>query len=289
MINSPLPPSFPHMRADSVMQMGMRVVPSSEWLQPCIDLEAYYQHKQQVHTQYGNKVFDGLPESQAAQQELSRMLCQHLLQDHDQVYAQMGDQLTHLPSGILLGIPDQNSSDSLFETSLWVADDLLLMQEMDGQYCLTAASLCSPSSWRLQDKLGKPMARIHDPIPDIHKKLTPKIDQFFSSMASGQVVERYNWSLQEAQELAQFPQPISAPLHVDTPLYYRMERQSLHRLPDSQAIVFGIRVYVFEMASLGAVAGALPALQEAINSLPPALRDYKNMDFYQPALRKYWA
>ena len=288
MINSPLPASFPHMRANSVMQMGMRVVPSSEWLQACIDLEAYYQHKQQVHTEYGNKVFDGLPESQAAQQELSCMLRQHLLQDHDQVYAKMGGHITHLPSGILLDIPGKNRLDSLFETSLWVADDLLLMQELGGEYCLTAASLCSPSSWRLQDKLGKPMARIHDPIPDIHKKLTPKIDQFFSSMASGQVVERYNWSLQEAQELAQFPQPISLPLHADTPLYYRMERQSLRRLPESQAIVFGIRVYVFEMTSLGQVQGALPALKEAIDDLPPGLRDYKNIEFYQPALAKYW-
>ncbi len=125
-------------------------------------------------------------------------------------------------------------------------------------------------------------------MPDIHKKLTPKIDQFFSSMASGQVVERYNWSLQEVQELAQFPQPISAPLHADIPLYYRMERQSLRRLPDSQAIVFGIRVYVFEMPSLGQVQGALPALKEAIDELPTGLREYKNIDFYQPALAKYW-
>lgn len=289
MINSPLPPSFPHMRANSVMQMGMRVVPSREWLQPCIDLEGYYQHKQQVYTEYGNKVFDGLPESQAAQQELSILLRDHLLQSHAQAYAQMGDQFTHLPSGILLDIPEENSLDSLFETSLWVADDLLLMQELEGEYCLTAASLCSPSSWRLQDKLGKPMARIHDPIPDIHKQLTPKIDQFFSSMASGQVVERFNWSLQEAQELAQFPQPITAPLHADTPLFYRMERQSLRRLPESQAIVFGIRVYVFEMASLEQVSGSLSALQETIDGLPPALRDYKNMDFYQPALAKYWS
>ncbi|MCP4789294.1 MAG: DUF3445 domain-containing protein, partial [Gammaproteobacteria bacterium] len=256
MINSPLPASLPHMRDNSVMQMGMQVVSDSQWLQPCIDLEPYYQHKQQIHQAYGQQVFDGLPESQAAQRELVDLLKQHLLQDHGQVYAQMGDQLTHLPSGILLDIPAAGGNHSLWPASLWVADDLLLMQARHGQYCLTAASLCSPSSWRLQDKLGKPMARIHDPVPGIHQQLTPKIDQFLSNMADGQVVQRYNWSLQEAQQLAQFPHSISAPLAADTPLFYRMERQSLRRLPGTQAIVFGIRVYLFDMTSLAQIHGA---------------------------------
>ncbi|MCP4879454.1 MAG: DUF3445 domain-containing protein [Gammaproteobacteria bacterium] len=289
MINSPLPASLPHMRDNSVMQMGMQVVSDSQWLQPCIDLEPYYQHKQQIHQAYGQQVFDGLPESQAAQRELVDLLKQHLLQDHGQVYAQMGDQLTHLPSGILLDIPAAGGNHSLWPASLWVADDLLLMQARHGQYCLTAASLCSPSSWRLQDKLGKPMARIHDPVPGIHQQLTPKIDQFLSNMADGQVVQRYNWSLQEAQQLAQFPHSISAPLAADTPLFYRMERQSLRRLPGTQAIVFGIRVYLFDMTSLAQIHGALPSLQAAIDGLPPALRGYKNIDYYQPALDKYWS
>ncbi|MCP4790306.1 MAG: DUF3445 domain-containing protein, partial [Gammaproteobacteria bacterium] len=80
-----------------------------------------------------------------------------------------------------------------------------------------------------------------------------------------------------------------APLAADTPLFYRMERQSLRRLPGTQAIVFGIRVYLFDMTSLAQIHGALPSLQAAIDGLPPALRGYKNIDYYQPALDKYWS
>ena len=287
MINYPLPAKLPHMHTDSVLHMGMQTVPQSRWLETCVDLEVYHSHKLQVRKNYGQKVFASLADSQPPQQELATLLRQHLLHDHAQVYGQMGDRLVHLPSGMRFDIPVSDGLDSLWSASLWVADDLLIMQPVDGQYCLTAASLCSPSSWHLQDKLGQPMARIHDPVPGIHQQLTPKIDQFLNNMATGQVVERRNWSLQETQDLAQFPQPTASPLAPSTPLFYRMERQSLLRLPETQAIVFAIRIYIFPLEDLGQIAGALTGLRTAVDMLSPALWDYKNMDFYAPALANY--
>lgn len=287
MINYPLPAKLPHMHTDSVLHMGMQTVPQSRWLETCVDLEVYHSHKLQVRKNYGQKVFASLADSQPPQQELAALLRQHLLHDHAQVYGQMGDRLVHLPSGIRFDIPITDSLDSLWPASLWVADDLLIMQPVDGQYCLTAASLCSPSSWHLQDKLGQPMARIHDPVPGIHQQLTPKIDQFLNNMTTGQVVERRNWSLQETQDLAQFPQSTASPLAPSTPLFYRMERQSLLRLPATQAIVFAIRIYIFPLESLVQISGALTGLRTAVDMLSPALWDYKNMDFYAPALAKY--
>ncbi len=287
MINYPLPARLPHMHTDSVLHMGMQTVPQSRWLETCVDLEVYHSHKLQVRKNYGQKVFASLADSQPPQQELAALLRQHLLHDHAQVYGQMGDRLVHLPSGIRFDIPITDSLDSLWPASLWVADDLLIMQPVDGQYCLTAASLCSPSSWHLQDKLGQPMARIHDPVPGIHQQLTPKIDQFLNNMTTGQVVERRNWSLQETQDLAQFPQSTASPLAASTPLFYRMERQSLLRLPATQAIVFAIRIYICPLESLVHISGALTGLRTAVDMLSPALWDYKNMDFYAPALAKY--
>lgn len=288
MINYPLPANFPHMHPDSVLHMGMQTVPHSRWLESCVDLEVYHSHKLKVHKNYGQKVFASLDNSQHSQQELAALLRRHLLHDHAQAYGQMGNKLVHLPSGMRFDIPISDSLDSLWLASLWVADDLLIMQPVNGQYCLTAASLCSPSSWHLHDKLGQPMARIHDPVPGIHQQLTPKIDQFLKNMATGQVVERRNWSLQETQDLAQFPQSILSPLAPSDALFYRMERQSLMRLPETQAIVFAIRIYIFSLPELGQITGALPSLREAIDALSPALRSYKNIDFYAPALAKYW-
>ena len=291
MINYPMPQQLPHMRDNSVMQMGMQVVSEQQWLEPCVDLEPFYLHKCQIRETYGKRVFASVPESQPAQSELKRMLLQHLLRDHNQVYGSMGDDLVHLPSGLHLRVPADGEQDPLWQTSLWVADDLLLMQPLASQgdqYCLTAASLCSPSAWHLLEKLGHSMTRIHDPIPGIHQQLTPQIDRFLANVVPGQVVERRNWSLQGASQLDMMPGSLLEPLAADAPVYYRMERQSLRRLPETGAIVFGIRVYIYELGELAGLPGALPALRKAIDEMPAELRDYKDMSKYTIALEKYW-
>ena len=291
MINYPMPRQLPHMRDNSVMQMGMQVVSEQQWLEPCVDLEPFYQHKCQIRETHGKRVFASVPESQAAQSELKRMLLQHLLCDHDQVYGSLGEDLVHLPSGLHLRVPADDVQDPLWQTSLWIADELLLMQPLasqDNQYCLTAASLCSPSAWHLLEKLGNSMTRIHDPIPGIHQQLTPQIDRFLANVAPGQVVERRNWSLQGASQLDMMPGSLPEPLDAEESVYYRMERQSLRRLPETGAIVFGIRVYIYELGELAGLPDALPALRKAIDEMPAALKEYKDMAKYTAALEKYW-
>ncbi len=291
MINYPLPQSLPHMRDNSVMQMGMQVVPEQQWLEACVDLEPFYRHKCQIRETYGRRVLASMPESQPAQTELQDLLFNHLLDDHNQVYAAIGDDLVHLPSGLHLRVPAADEQDVLWQTSLWVADDLLLMQPLaavGNKYALTAASLCSPSAWHLLEKLGRPMTQIHDPVPGIHEQLTPQIDRFLANVAPGQVVERSNWSLQGAPQLDMMPGSLPEPLGVDAPVFYRMERQSLRRLPHTGAIVFAIRVYVYELGELQQVPGALPALAQAISAMPVALQQYKDLDKFALALSKYW-
>ena len=45
-----------------------------------------------------------------------------------------------------------------------VQEDLCLLVLRDGAPHLDAASLCFPSYWRLADKLGRPLADVHDPV-----------------------------------------------------------------------------------------------------------------------------
>ncbi|MCP5165310.1 MAG: DUF3445 domain-containing protein, partial [Pseudomonadales bacterium] len=171
----------------------------------------------------------------------------------------------------------------LWNCSLWVADDLVIMEKLHGEYCLTAASLCSPSHWRLADKFECPMREIHDPIPGFHQVLTPRIDRFFEHLKPQHPVTRSNWALQDN---ALLNPPVDSHEAVDatTALYYRSERQSLVRLPRSGAIAFTIRVYLHPLASLQAIPGALPALFAAIDLMPPALARYKGVDRLAPAL-----
>ena len=147
-------------------------------------------------------------------------------------------------------------------------------------------SLCSPSHWRLAEKLGRPLREIHDPIPGIHEDLSPRIDRFFDHLRPEHPVQRFNWTLQADPGLFH-PAPGKAPEDASSPLYYRVERQTLVRLPQTGAVVFTIRVFLHPLETLGARPGALSALGAAVAAAPPALARYKGFDTLRAALARY--
>jgi hypothetical protein len=67
-------------------------------------------------------------------------------------------------------------------------------------------------------------------------------------------------------------------------LFLRVERQSLRRLPVSDAVLFGIRVHVYPLA--GAVTTPLVAagLAAAVRALPAETAHYKSLPMFQSAL-----
>ena len=67
-------------------------------------------------------------------------------------------------------------------------------------------------------------------------------------------------------------------------LYLRVERQTLRRLPQSGAILFGIRVHSYEMARAITTPEAASGLAEAVRALPEATAHYKSLRAYGPAL-----
>ena len=279
------PKYLPHMHHKDTIVMGMEPLDKAKWIEPDDHYPKFLQHKLALKALEQQHIFDALPSSLEAQKELASELKRHLLNQHSHLYCPVAEGLSYLPNGINLASANTNP---LWQASLWVADDLLIMQKLAGSYCLTAASLCSPSNWHLVEKIGQPMARIHDPVPTIHEKLTPKIDRFFDHLTLENPVQRFNWSLQANEKLAQFPE--GKVIHaVNTPLYYRCERQTLTRLPRTNAIAFTIRVYVYPIMSLTQVPSALTQLKSAIGAMPPSVARYKDIIYSAPALLKYFS
>jgi hypothetical protein len=272
------------MQHKDVISMGMSSLDSRSWIETDQDYPRYLDHKLALHKQGQKHIFDSVPSSYAAQAELANLLRRHLLENHSHLYCPLADGLCYLPDGIEL--PASNIQP-LWNASLWVADDLLIMQKLNDEYCLTAASLCSPSHWHLAEKIGQPMARIHDPVPTLHQKLTPKIDRFFDHLTVENPIQRFNWSLQADDGLAMFPADTQI-YPANTPLYYRCERQTLTRLPQTDAIAFTIRVYVYPMMALAQVPHALTQLKASIDTMPTAVRGYKGIIYFAPALQKYF-
>lgn len=263
--------------------MGLRPMQAENWIETDSSLPEYLAHKRAVRATHGDRVWRAEAASLPAQREFSDQLRSYLLTHSPEVYCLDGGSLTCSLADISATVEDD---EVLWNTSLWIADDLVLMEQRGAEYCLTAASLCSPSHWHLREKFGRPMREIHDPIPGFHDQLSPRIERFFAHLKPSQPVVRFNWSLQPGFDLALFPDT-DVGFDADTPIFYRCERQSLVRLPITGAIAFTIRVYLHPLLDLAQVEGALPAMFEAIDTTPPALAHYKGFDRLAPALGKY--
>lgn len=269
---------LPHMQSPELLQMGLSPMPAGGWIEPDMDAALFYRHKLQQRQRLGDRVWRALPESVPAQQETAQLLAAHLLRDHPARYSLQGSSLRCADGAFTLPL---NGAEPLWNSSLWIADDLVLMQQRGREYVLTAASLCSPSHWRLEDKFDRSMSEIHEVIPGFNAALEPRIERFFSHLRVEHPVVRHNWSVQAGNELCVRPGEESPG---PGELYYRSERQSLRRLPQSGAIVFTIRVYLHPLTALASVPGAIPRLLAAIDACSPALYEYKGFAAVEDAL-----
>lgn len=273
---------LPHMSEPEILHMGLAPMASDCWIEPDTAARDFYLHKQRQRQRLGDRVYRALPESEPAQRELAQLLATHLLRDHPGSYHQTDSRLEYIPAAAALPL---EHSEMLWNCSLWVADDLVIMQQQEADYRLTAASLCSPSHWRLEDKFGLPLTHIHEVIPRFNTSLQARVSRFLAHLRADHPVVRCNWGLQLGDGLCQRPGELGGA--IDDTLYYRVERQSLRRLPASAAIVFTIRVYLHPLAVLRQVPGALPQLLAAIDTCDPAIREYKDFARMEPALKPW--
>ena len=65
----------------------------------------------------------------------------------------------------------------------------------------SSPSLCSPSDWRLEEKLGATMAEVHGPIPRLNDEIGDQIDRFFTRLPTDRFTQRFNWSLMPHPDL----------------------------------------------------------------------------------------
>jgi hypothetical protein len=123
------------------------------------------------------------------------------------------------------------------------------------KYLLTAFINCFPSGFNTRSKLNQLLAAIHAPVPGYAAKLEKSMDRFFANLPMGKIVKRSNWSISTNGELFCLEgnhmseedlarkQKIGAEEEIDLDkTVVRCERQTLHRLPKTGALVFAFKV-----------------------------------------------
>ena len=199
-----------------------------------------------------------LPDSQAAQTEVLRLVRVHLgLPPHDECAA----------------------AAPLAVAARLVEEDLCVMQPRGGGYTLTAASVASPSYWRLADKLGKELLDIHEDVAGLRARIGERMRHFFRELPPERVYLRGNWFVHASGEPFRAPEHL-APMGGCQPspgavehLFLRCERQTVRRLPHTGAVLFTIRVFLNPLADLAAHPRLAADILAAFGQ--PGVLDYK--------------
>lgn len=137
-----------------------------------------------------------------------------------------------------------------------VQEDLCLLQEGEGEHVLTGAILCFPASWRLAQKIGRPLGAIHAPVEGYAPDLARRVQRMFDAIRPDQPLVRFNTLIYDDPTLHQPRDEYQARPRPVKGLYVRSERQCLLRLPTTKAVVFSIHTFLMQVADLAPEARA---------------------------------
>jgi len=241
----------------------MRVIEEADWLTPDTETE-WLASKRSLMLDRRSDVFACSPDAKQAADEAGDLV------------------LTHLKAW-----PRNIWQSRLESAAAEISDDLcMLTRTASGAWCLSAASLCAPTFWSLQDKIGQPLLGLHAPVPGA-EDLSSRIDRIFTGMKPGVIMERLNWTVQAGPDrFTPSSQPLKA-LAVETlpaaaldVLYLRVERQTIRKLPESGAVLFTIRICIDPLSAALEDDETRNAFAAAWRGTDPALAAYKGWPAY---------
>jgi len=178
--------------------------------------------------------------------------------------------------------------DALVDAALAVPDDLTVLRSVatgDGeQLPFVAGVVCSPSRWRLADKIGHDMLAVHKPVALYAEHIGAAVDTTLTRLSPDKPVWRSNWTLEDHPALFQPFSPGRQLVDHPSELWIRIERETLRRLPRTQGVLFTIRGFQEPLATyVQRGPEAVGALRELVARLPDAVARYKSVYDYRAA------
>lgn len=274
-------------------RMGMDLVsiPEAAWLELDDRYLPEMAERRRLLAGAHDDVFAALPASDAARPEALEMIVTALTTHHPDWISRDGQVIrNHLTNEDW----DSRALDPLELAGRLCQEDWCLIQDTGQGPMFTAAVLCFPSRWRLMEKIGKPLAAVHGPVPFYADRLAAAVDRFMRHLKPGRLASRLNWSLLEDPALFQpggkWRVDGGAAITVENAgshVFLRVERQTVRRLPHTGAVLFGIRVHVYPLARIIDGPERAAALASAVRALPAEILNYKSVLPFREALLQW--
>jgi len=238
--------------------MGLRPLDLSKWLEFDVHEEDERSLKAALLEHDYDAVVATNPEGDEASVELLRELKRFLHEYHP-------GRATETNAG----------EHPVVQVSRLAQEDFCVLVKED-TWRLRAACVCFPSRWDLASKIGTTLDDIHSPVPLYEHELARPTNTFFDRLGTEKWFWRLNWTLLDSPVLHQRTSARAAPSGGLDQWFFRVERQTLRRLPITGAIIFTIRTYVASAAALRESDDEfVPALLHALDTAPASVQEYK--------------
>ena len=231
------------------------------------------------------------PGSLPAQIELRDRIVAHLLAQHADVFTMADGRLVDRVEGTAHEL-DSPGVEPLAVISQFLEEDFILLQQVDGQDQITAASNAYSSSGRIVSSVGRSIPWAHKFVPTLNEQLGPRIDRVLGNIKADAPVERFNWLLTPIASRL-FPEDphaantaavdkinaalVEDPSRAGNILWIRVERQTLLRLPESGALAFSIYTCSDPLSSIAGDGESLSAMHRLIGSYSEDRMNYAAM------------
>ncbi len=276
----------PYDGSSKLFQIGLKPLDLHDWIDVDHSLLKYLDEKDRVAHLFPQDIFAAEPDTHESQSEILHLLADHLPKRFPDVYQRLGPQIDILPAFRRVQMDAPFLPPLLIAAGL-VQEDLVLMRKGREGWKVAAGALAFPSSWRLRDKLGLPMHHVHGPVPGFTEgtRNAGLIERMFDNLRADMPVIRWNWSLY-GDDILHHPESGNPKARrfgageTAESVFFRVERQTLRKLPVSGDILFTIRIYIDPIATLekqpeaAAIAASLIA---QVNALSDAELDYKGL------------
>jgi hypothetical protein len=292
--DSPLP-YMPWVGGEFRWRLGMRPLDLADWIQIGSDYDAQMTAKAAARAEHLDTVFVSVPEALPACAEVLEILVDHLTERWPDDFVRTARDVVNVRTGERL--PLDGSVHPLDVAGRLVQEDLIVMVPSGDEQELIfgAGSVCLPNRWNLQSKLGRTMTEVHAPVSRLNEQLGVPIGQFFERLQPDRSFWRLGWGVIDSADLFQ---PLENAARTELApvapgpddMHVRVERETLRRLPRTNAILFTIRTYIVKAGDLiERSPDDASRLAEAIGAMPDDVRAYKQVDVFEPALQRLFA
>ncbi|KAK6456043.1 HRQ family protein 3 [Scheffersomyces xylosifermentans] len=280
-----------------------------------LDMDKYYVHyieeKKRILNKYGKQNMDWLPESYDACYELMETVTEHLIQRYPLLFTVLKDGSFDEKTGKGKIIRNEVTNEvldmtlPLKEYPLWYVtklakEDFYIVKKspVDEKHYLVAAAVPFPGgSFDVHQKVGCNLDVIHSEVPYYKEKLQKSMERWFNRMKSNEPVERASWYISWDHKLKinnvyQIPKYVpnqEADLSSTDPKEFnvRVERQTLRRLPRSQAIIFTNHPIFYSIEEMKDEPLVPSLIKKIIFEAPKDIIKYKNFEVFRNHISDY--